>query len=54
MFTGISIDPIRVSDTLMGQAPRLIIGIEIDNYKISTYDTNVNIREQKDGISYGK
>ncbi len=26
----------------------------IDNDKVSTYDTNVNIRDQKDGISYGK
>ncbi len=26
----------------------------IDNDKVSTYDTNINIRDQKDGISYGK
>ncbi len=28
--------------------------ISIDNDKVSTYYTNVNIRDQKDGISYGK
>jgi len=32
----------------------MFTGISIDNNKVSTYDTNVNIRDQKDGISYGK